>query len=208
MAVPQSLGTCDFVFCECCRKYFPLHHPEALIWTNSHRLCTLPEYTDFESRMQSFEERTPIGLVQGNQIPDDYTCQLHDLELLAFGGVVNVPEIEPEPEPKFQSHVWSWARPEPEEDLTDEAKDLLKGKYAFCNECQEYTVMAHRDSFAFRVKHGECKRFVLTAPDPTLPTPKNWSVSNYEAPEPVAYGDEVPEGYTTKLGPMEELAYG
>jgi hypothetical protein len=210
MAVPQALGTCDFVMCETCRMYFPLHHPDALSWTRQHQCCTLPEYTDFDNRMQSFEERTPVHLMQGNQIPDDYTCKLHDLELLAFGGVVNEPEPEPETESQYQAHVWTWTKPDvpTDSDLTDEAKDLLKGKYAFCNECCEYIAMAAQGSFAFRVQHAECRRFVLTAPDPTVQTPKNWKLSTYEAPEPVSYGDEVPDGYTTKMGPMEELAYG
>ena len=37
----------------------------------------------------------PVGLVSGNDIPEEYSCTLGDLELLAFGGDVQEEEEAP-----------------------------------------------------------------------------------------------------------------
>ena len=88
----------DFYLCETCRLFWPARHPEAAAWVSKHWTCTLPEYTGYDERMVTFAERIPVGLVSGNDIPEEYNCTLGDLELLAFGGDVQE-EQEEEPCP-------------------------------------------------------------------------------------------------------------
>ena len=79
----------DFYLCEACKRFWPARHPHAAGWVSRHWNCSLPAYTDYESRMGAFEDRIPVGLVAGNDIPEAYACTLGDLELLAFGGETN-----------------------------------------------------------------------------------------------------------------------
>ena len=82
----------DFYLCETCRQFWPARHPAAAAWVSRHWTCTLPEYVDYDSRMVTFAERVPVGLVNGNDLPEGYTCTLGDLELLAFGGETDAEE--------------------------------------------------------------------------------------------------------------------
>ena len=78
----------DFYLCETCMAFWPSRHPLAAAWVDKHWTCTLPQYKDFDTRMVTFEERIPVGLVAANDLPENYTCALGDLELLAFGGLL------------------------------------------------------------------------------------------------------------------------
>ena len=85
---------CDFFICETCNKYWPSQHPGAQNWLIDHAACSLPEYTDFDFRMEPFNSayRRAVHLVQQNEVPNNYTCSLGFIELLAFGGLVSEPE--------------------------------------------------------------------------------------------------------------------
>jgi hypothetical protein len=48
--------------------------------------------------MVTFEDRIPVDLVSGDDIPERYTCALGDLELLAFGGLLEDEEADSAPQ--------------------------------------------------------------------------------------------------------------
>jgi hypothetical protein len=217
----------DFYFCETCKEYWPSLHPESSSWFQHHRTCTLPEYTDWDNRLALFEERTPVGLMTGNEIPDDYECALHPLELLAYGGTVTS---------DLALELFVSLEPAPAQvpELTDEQKDAQLGAYTWCTVCKLYTLMRAQDSFKFRAKHGSCRswgRVEEMLNDPAQrqaqepePSPIQQPIAVlgglrmqegkgsyalvYGTPKNVVqYGNEAPDGYASDCNPLEELAF-
>lgn len=122
----------DFYVCPECRLYFPTGHPASKAFNNVHAYCTLPPYTSYDERLHTFEERGGPQVLSRDDIPDDCTCTLNSLELLAYACTVSEPEPVPAP-----THAHA-------------------GHYVLCRSCAAYFPMAHPGAINWRVRHVLC----------------------------------------------------
>lgn len=78
-----NIACCDVHSC-----YYPTRHSDYGMWLLRHEGCSMPEWSTWDNRMETFERREGpvLHLVLKDEVPDHYTCELGDLELLAFAG--------------------------------------------------------------------------------------------------------------------------